>query len=122
VLITKCSLVRVLPAPPRSGALPEISRKCSKGPDLAGFSASAVHGDRHAKRLQGFSILLSPAAQNPFLADIQMLSAATLMRQPEHGMLPRPFCWRVAQPSDADAMRKSAIDGGPHKVRRKEGE
>jgi hypothetical protein len=44
------------------------------------------------------------------------------MRQPEHGMLPRPFCWRVAQPSDADAMRKSAIDGGPHKVRRKEGE
>jgi hypothetical protein len=32
--------VRVLPGPPRSRVLPEISRRCTKGPELAGICAT----------------------------------------------------------------------------------
>src|SRR5829696_10438734 len=38
------------------------------------------------------------------------------MRQAEHRVLTRPFCWRISQANDPNPARQSAINCGPHEI------
>src|SRR2546425_3336413 len=58
--------VRVLPGPPRSRVLPEISRRCTKGPELAGICATVRSRRRHRYSRQVVSAHFSLALKSRF--------------------------------------------------------
>ncbi len=127
-MIITCSLVRVLPAPPRTLSNLGISRFAPKGPELAGSAVGAVVSGETNSGVEEISAELSLALKSGCPATETVVrqrrgsNERRLRVEAKHQVLARPFGRHIAQPDNSHSVWKPSIDGCLDEVGREEGE